>query len=71
MENQDCVADVARGVFLRNAEGVVVELEFGELFAGFELEISDYEVAGLGSRVVAGLGCYDDGEKAEEQGGRP
>ena len=39
MQEKDSVVDVAGGVAVGSAQGEVVELEFGEGFAGAELEV--------------------------------
>ncbi len=66
VKDQNSVADFAGGVFLRCAQSVVVELEFGESLAGFELEVFDGEICGLESRVIVGVSCYGGGKKEED-----
>ncbi len=46
VEQKDGVVDVAGRVAMRGAEGEVVELEFGEGFAGAEVEVAGDVVAG-------------------------
>ena len=55
VEEKDGVVDVAGGVAVRGAEGEVVELEFGEGFAGAEVEVVGDVVAGRAG--VGGRGC--------------
>ena len=57
VEEKDGVVDVAGGVAVRGAEGEVVELEFGEGFAGAEVEVVGDVVAGRAGVGGRGRGC--------------
>src|SRR5262249_12430666 len=56
MQNQDRVAHLARSIFLRCSQGVIVQLDLSQLFPRLEREVFDYKIARLGRGIVGGAG---------------